>query len=271
MGTWPGIVKPFVDVKSRTYIYNSTHDATMDKLVNMRQPVVHQVYQALRYGNIDRDAYYVWTHQPHYFMEAPKHATLFSNPVLEACSKMTWWTVPCFWFPVLAVFLWACNVASMPLSLGCVCAAAGLTLWSLVEYVVHRFLFHAKPLNWWPALMVHFLMHGIHHRLPSDPYRLVLPPFVSVSLAVVVLTPLYVCTSLVLDLPAFSCLASGLVTGYVGYDLYHYALHHGTMFVPVRQRVYHLRHHGANEHSAGFGITTILWDTVLGTRPSSCK
>ena len=244
----------------------TSRTASMDNFVNMRGPVVDQLYRALRYGGVGRDVYYRWTHTPHFYMEGPKHATLFSHPFLEACSKMNWWAVPGFWFPLLAAFLWGAGAHEVSLAIGLLCTAAGFGLWSAIEYVVHRFLFHAKPPDWWPALMLHFIMHGIHHRLPSDPYRLVMPPALSVSLAVLILPPLYAGTRAFINLPAFACLAGGLVTGYVTYDLFHYALHHSTRLVPVRQRVYHLRHHGAEEHTAGFGITTILWDRVFGTR-----
>ena len=42
----------------------------------------------------------------------------------------------------------------------------GLFLWSLVEYLIHRFLFHMKP----PSdsaylIMLHFAMHGQHHKV----------------------------------------------------------------------------------------------------------
>jgi 4-hydroxysphinganine ceramide fatty acyl 2-hydroxylase len=39
---------------------------------------------------------------------------------------------------------------------------------------MHRFLFHVDewlPDNRW-ALAAHFLLHGVHHYLPTDRYRL---------------------------------------------------------------------------------------------------
>ncbi|KAB0389988.1 hypothetical protein E2I00_007510, partial [Balaenoptera physalus] len=42
----------------------------------------------------------------------------------------------------------------------------GLLLWSLVEYLIHRFLFHMKPPNdSYYLIMLHFVMHGQHHKV----------------------------------------------------------------------------------------------------------
>lgn len=52
------------------------------------------------------------------------------------------------------------------------CFLAGNIIWTLLEYGLHRFLFHIDDLlpdaNW--ALVLHFLLHGIHHYLPMDRY-----------------------------------------------------------------------------------------------------
>jgi 4-hydroxysphinganine ceramide fatty acyl 2-hydroxylase len=48
----------------------------------------------------------------------------------------------------------------------------GNLLWTLIEYGMHRFLFHIDEML--PDrpffLMLHFLLHGIHHYLPMDRY-----------------------------------------------------------------------------------------------------
>lgn len=42
----------------------------------------------------------------------------------------------------------------------------GLFLWSLVEYVLHRFLFHMKPpSNSYYLITLHFVLHGQHHKV----------------------------------------------------------------------------------------------------------
>jgi 4-hydroxysphinganine ceramide fatty acyl 2-hydroxylase len=52
-----------------------------------------------------------------------------------------------------------------------VAAVAGLLVFSLIEYCLHRFVFHSE---WWLpdnrlVRYLHFFTHGIHHMLPNDP------------------------------------------------------------------------------------------------------
>lgn len=52
-------------------------------------------------------------------------------------------------------------------------AIAGVLLFTLTEYCLHRFIFHAEwhlPENK-IVRMGHFFLHGIHHLLPNDPYQ----------------------------------------------------------------------------------------------------
>lgn len=50
------------------------------------------------------------------------------------------------------------------------CFLLGNLIWTMLEYGMHRFLFHID--EWLPdrpiALTLHFLLHGIHHFLPMD-------------------------------------------------------------------------------------------------------
>jgi len=54
------------------------------------------------------------------------------------------------------------------------CWGLGSFIWTLVEYGMHRFLFHIDqwlPDNRW-FLTAHFLLHGVHHYLPTDRFPL---------------------------------------------------------------------------------------------------
>lgn len=54
----------------------------------------------------------------------------------------------------------------------------GMLFWSLVEYLIHRFLFHMKPPSKsYYLITLHFIMHGQHHkvstgRLPPGAWQL---------------------------------------------------------------------------------------------------
>ena len=67
----------------------------------------------------------------------------------------------------------AIQVTSIPASTyakAAVCFVFGNLIWTILEYTLHRFLFHIDRLlpDHPAALTVHFLMHGIHHYLPMD-------------------------------------------------------------------------------------------------------
>ena len=52
------------------------------------------------------------------------------------------------------------------------CFFLGNLVWTILEYTLHRFLFHVD--RWLPDkplfLMLHFTAHGVHHYLPMDRY-----------------------------------------------------------------------------------------------------
>ena len=49
---------------------------------------------------------------------------------------------------------------------------------------MHRIVFHFEPEDGIGARL-HWIIHGVHHDHPNDPMRLVMPPSVSVPLALV--------------------------------------------------------------------------------------
>ena len=61
----------------------------------------------------------------------------------------------------------------VPLSLFPVLFAFGILLWTLDEYVVHRWLFHMRPpANSKLLIRMHFLLHGQHHKVRENKYKL---------------------------------------------------------------------------------------------------
>lgn len=140
-------------------------------------------------------------------------------------------------------------------------ALAGLLLWTLAEYILHRWGFHHEP-STGPGRRLHWLVHGYHHAHPDDGGRLVVSPWASVPVALAA----YLSLTAALGAAGRPLLA-GFLLGYVTYDGLHWAIHHralrGTGVGPWL-RAHHLRHHFADD-TAGFGVTTPLWDWVCGT------
>jgi hypothetical protein len=74
--------------------------------------------------------------------------------LLHACR----WVVPLVWLPLAGLMAWRA-IASLPFNTFAVLITTGVLLWQLIEYSLHRWLFHAKPAS--PrAIVAHFLMHG---------------------------------------------------------------------------------------------------------------
>src|ERR687889_1873756 len=99
----------------------------------------------------------------------------------------------------------------------------GYLFWTLTEYWLHRVIFHFEPEEGVGARL-HWIMHGVHHDHPNDPMRLVMPPSVSVPLAVL----FYLLFVLVLGGGVAPAFGAGFLLGYLVYDMTHYYLNHFT-------------------------------------------
>jgi 4-hydroxysphinganine ceramide fatty acyl 2-hydroxylase len=137
---------------------------------------------------------------------------------------------------------------------------AGILIWTLVEYAMHRWVFHYEPKSRW-GRRFHFMLHGVHHDYPNDASRLVMPPIVSGPLAIM----FYAIFALFFGRFA-PALFAGLLAGYLFYDTLHYATHHFAMKrgLWLWLKKYHMRHHYQDDH-AGYGVSSPLWDYVFGT------
>jgi len=137
----------------------------------------------------------------------------------------------------------------------------GILIWTLVEYTMHRWVFHYEPKSRW-GKQLHFLLHGVHHDYPKDASRLVMPPIVSIPLALFFGALFFVVFGHVAP-AAFA----GFLCGYLFYDMVHYATHHFSMKrgLWLWLKKYHMRHHYDDDH-VGYGVSSPLWDYVFGTR-----
>jgi 4-hydroxysphinganine ceramide fatty acyl 2-hydroxylase len=74
------------------------------------------------------------------------------------------------------------------------------------------------------GITLHFVLHGIHHYLPMDKYRLVMPP----AMLTILTIPFWHLAHAIFfyDWHAATAVFSGGLFGYICYDLTHYFLHH---------------------------------------------
>jgi sterol desaturase/sphingolipid hydroxylase (fatty acid hydroxylase superfamily) len=138
---------------------------------------------------------------------------------------------------------------------------AGVAGWTLIEYWLHRLLFHHAPIL--------SLIHERHHHAPQE--LIGTPAWASVLIGVIgVAGPSWAAFGFDLG----TATTAGLVTGYLWFVFVHYATHHWRPrrdSYLYRARLRHARHHYWS-HQGNFGVTTSFWDHVFGTalqgRPS---
>jgi len=129
----------------------------------------------------------------------------------------------------------------------------GLFLFSFAEYAIHHWLFHG-------SIQILAQGHHAHHQNPLGYDSL---PFFLPALILLTLTGTFV-----LFIPAsYAFLLTGvLAIGYVIYGLSHYFIHHHR-FHQIFARNWAAHHHIHHYHAdTNFGVTTPLWDILLGTR-----
>jgi sterol desaturase/sphingolipid hydroxylase (fatty acid hydroxylase superfamily) len=167
-----------------------------------------------------------------------------------------------FWSPVVGWLLWrSVEIHHLRLTELAACAVAGLLVWTLSEYGLHRFLFHYPARSRVGKYLV-FLFHGVHHATPRDRTRLVMPP----AGAVLVMAMLYGLFGLIVPSPWIEPFCAFFIVGYLIYDYLHFAFHH----LPMQSRLlyflktHHMRHH-YGEPGLRYGVSSPLWDWVFGT------
>lgn len=132
-------------------------------------------------------------------------------------TRTVWWVVPLVWLPVVCGFVTMSVQMGLTPSQAALALVGGIFVWTLLEYTLHRFLFHMKTTSYWfvlwslfpmergihaviislslfvsPCLIetffrgntLHYLLHGCHHKHPMDGLRLVFPPVATAILCV---------------------------------------------------------------------------------------
>jgi sterol desaturase/sphingolipid hydroxylase (fatty acid hydroxylase superfamily) len=160
----------------------------------------------------------------------------------------------------MALFFLLVIAAPLPLWSWSLGVAGGLILWSLLEYLLHRFVLHRlEPFR---------TLHEQHHQRPHA--RIGTPTVIS--------APLF---AVLLFLPAFGllglwsalALTTGVLAGYLLYAVTHHFCHHGysngSWF--KRRLRWHGRHHAQSQATGCYGVSHGVWDEVFGTASASFR
>lgn len=204
--------------------------------------------------------------KPANYIEQESDARIFKNPILNFLGK-THISMPLIIFFGAGIILNYYSYSQFHLSIYSIASyfLAGLLLFTLVEYLMHRFLYHLPGV--YEEGNAVYALHGIHHKFPKDKKLLVMPPVLSVLLGSIVLGINY----LIMGEGGFS-FTGGFLFGYAAYLSVHYIVH---AFKPPKNFfkelwINHSIHHYQDDDKA-FGVSSPLWDYVFGTMPDKSK
>jgi 4-hydroxysphinganine ceramide fatty acyl 2-hydroxylase len=186
---------------------------------------------------------------------------MFKSDFMESLSKVHPSVPLIIYLPVIAFFLYKSIEFQISFGNILLLVVLGIFIWSFTEYTLHRFIFHFNFKSQF-GKKLHFIFHGVHHDYPMDSRRLVMPPSVSVPLAVLFYFLFQAILGEVFVAPFFI----GFLTGYLFYDLTHYAVHHFNIHNKfwLALKKHHMRHHFQNPE-LGYGVSSPMWDYVVGT------
>ncbi|GBD87468.1 fatty acid hydroxylase superfamily protein [bacterium BMS3Abin03] len=191
---------------------------------------------------------------------------MFKSDFLEFFSRVHW-TVPLYIYIPVIGYLFYVSIAYHKLAalniFGLI--IAGIFIWTLTEYTLHRFVFHFHTKSNF-GQRITFMFHGVHHDYPNDTKRLVMPPSVSIPLAI----GFFFLFRAILGDGIVAPFYIGFIGGYLFYDISHYAIHHfnmhGKFWLAVKN--HHMLHHYQNDE-LGYGVSSPFWDIVFGTNFST--
>lgn len=188
---------------------------------------------------------------------------IFNSKLLEALTR-THISVPLSIFYGLSAFLFYTGFTAGSLTAATMLGvfASGFLLFTLVEYLVHRFIFHMVT-DTKIKEKIQYNFHGVHHDYPKDKARLAMPPAVSIVLA----AALFFSLKFVIGDYVYAYLP-GFMSGYASYLAVHFIVH---AFRPPKNIFKTLWvHHGIHHYKdpeVAFGVSSPLWDWVFRTMP----
>ncbi len=195
-----------------------------------------------------------------YISNSTESPRMFSNDLMESLSKVHF-SVPLFiYIPVIGYFSFKAFESKIGIPLFVLYFITGLIVWTITEYILHRFVFHFEPGSQW-GKRVHFIFHGVHHDYPKDAKRLVMPLSASIPLA----TGFYFLFSIFFRHAVYLyAFFPGFIAGYLAYDMLHYAVHHYNFRNPLLKKIkhHHMLHHYADA-GKGYGVSSAFWDFIF--------
>lgn len=191
---------------------------------------------------------------------------LFQNRILEGLTRTNFMLPVVFYYVLAATFICLSVFNHVGIASYWWLFPAGMIVFSLVEYLIHRFVFHFKAVTA-KEIQLQYNIHGVHHEFPRDKDRLVMPPVISILLAAI----FYELFQATMGRTGWIFFA-GFVAGYSTYLLIHYAVH--ALHPPNNFLKYLWKHHSLHHYSsvnAAYSVSFPLWDILFGSMPVKSK
>ena len=195
-----------------------------------------------------------------YISNSTESVRMFKSNFLESFSKVHFAVPLVIYVPLIGFLIFKAFAQQITVFNFLMYYIIGLFVWTITEYLLHRFIFHYQPTSKF-GLRVHFIFHGVHHDYPKDAKRLVLPPSASIPLAIL----FYILFSFAIkNSTLLFAFYSGFISGYLCYDMLHYAIHHANPKSSIMKKIkqHHMLHHYSDE-TKGYGVSSALWDIIL--------
>jgi dihydroceramide fatty acyl 2-hydroxylase len=176
--------------------------------------------------------------------------------------------IPFYFYTLLSLGLGVAAIISETRSLTSILflCLTGVLTWGLIEYWLHRLVFHFDAQSEKGRSFI-YAMHLSHHANPKTMDDL----FASLSLSL----PIALCYwslawAVLRSWQAVVYLFIGLMAGYFSYEFLHYQAHHRAPRLRVFRYLkrYHLLHHHQTS-ALRFGVTSPVFDYLFGTFQST--
>jgi dihydroceramide fatty acyl 2-hydroxylase len=140
--------------------------------------------------------------------------------------------------------------------------AVGILSWQLIEYGLHRYIFHYSARSRFGQKLV-YAAHLSHHDNPRAPSKFLSGFVLSAPIATAYWLLLYLASG---SAHFATYLLIGVGVGYISYQLLHFQAHHRRPRLRVFRylQTYHMLHHYRTPELR-FGVTSPVIDLVFGT------
>lgn len=175
------------------------------------------------------------------------------------------WMPTALFLPLaLLLFFLIRRWGDMPWPTSFLWAALGVVVWTFVEYLLHRYVFHWIEVRE-PYRSLASGLHIAHHRSAEIAHLILAPPAISLGFGLLLYGLLAAATW---SFARAALMEAGVLLGYLAYEWLHFGVHRFRSPGSLLRRLqrHHFQHHYKDPRRC-FGVTSPFWDWIFGTLP----